>query len=59
MNVVVFGKVFDYAFVGEKSYLFEDIHSFIDLELDHVFSDVLVEMKFEHSFIRELFTCCT
>ena len=59
MNVVVLGKVFDNAFVGEKSCLFEAIHSLVDLEVDHVFGDVLVEVKLEHSFIRDLFTCYT
>ena len=49
------GKVFDNAFVGEKSCLLEAIHSFIVLEVNHVFGDFLVEVKLEHSFIRDFY----
>ena len=56
MNVVVFGKVFDNTFVGEKSCLFKAIHSIIDLEANHIFGDVLVEVKLEYSLVRNLFT---
>jgi len=57
LNVIVLGKVFDNGFVGEESCLFEAINSFIDFEVNHVFGDVLIEVKMEHSFIRDLFTC--
>ena len=59
LYTVVFGKVLDNAVVGEESCLFETIHSFIDLKVYYVFGDVLVEMKLEHSFIRNLFACYT
>ena len=57
--MVVFGKVFDNAFVGEESCLFEEIYFFIDLEVNHVFCDVLVEVKLKNSPVRDLFTCYT